>query len=138
MFLLPKGIKFSFNFPERRKKQFFREVVFLKIKLWTVRVHFWQLCQKFFADSFLLLVRENYTFVHFQVSKTRKLIFWTQKKKFWQHRWVSFAIRHKFLIKNPRRKTELQKTIFPQNVAVVHTSTLLRSLLKIFANCFSL
>ena len=64
------------------------------------------------------------------------MIFWTQKKKFWQLRSVSFVKRNQIFIQNPRRKTKLQKTSFPHNFTVVHTSKLLTSLPKSFRKLF--
>ena len=74
----------------------------------------------------------------FSSFKNEKTVLLDSEEEVLTTSWVSFAIRHKTSIQNARRKTKLQKTIFPQNVTVVHTSTLLRSLLKNFANCFSL
>ena len=53
----------------------------------------------------------------------------THKMKFWQPRWVCFAIMDKTYTQNPwKKKTNFQRTSFPQTVTVDNTSTLLTGL----------
>ena len=112
-----KSHKFLFSFPEMRKKQIFRELIFLKRLLWTVQVHFCQPCQQVFPN--------------------RKMIFRTRKINFWHFRKNSFAIRHKknYSISQEKKK-KFQRTSFPQNVTVDKTKTVLTRRPKGFDRLF--
>ena len=77
--LLPKGISLFIQNPRNKKKQSFRGILFQKMLLWSIQVHFWQPCQKSSRKLFFAVSTENINIWGYFKFSARKLIFWTRR-----------------------------------------------------------
>ena len=103
--------------------------------LWTRQVHFRQVCQKFSQNPSCCKYKKTTRLCIFKFLKQDKWSSGLRKRSFDNFAQFLLPQGTKFFFKVPE-KNKTSENFFPQNVSVVHTSTLLTSLPKSFRKLF--
>ena len=103
--------------------------------LWTRQVHFRQVCQKFSQNLFCCNYEKSTHLCNFMFLKQDNWSSGLKKRSFDNVAQFLLPQGTKFFFKVPE-KNKTSENFFPQNVSVVHTSTLLTILPKSFRKLF--